>query len=847
MRWTIERLRLAIILVAAVLVLSIIGSIVYGRWRVRHAVQDFPARLGIQIQQTTQGFVLSKTVEGRKLFTLHASQAISFKTGGRVSLHDVEIDVYNRQNDQADTIAGKDFEYDKDKQIVTAQGEAHITLHPPPSSHPGAETNAEAQIIHITTHGLVFNQQTGEATCNGEVDFQYSKSTGKSLGAQYFSKTGLLILESQVVLTTEMQSRSVVVHASHAVYDRESAQVHMLQPRYASTGSTGDQHGSAGTAIVFLRPDGSAERMDAQGSVEIGSADGTGIRSASMRVNLDDTNQPQQAHFFGGVELTQNQPTQQTVGTGRDAVVDFDGKGHAKLVTLDGDVTFRQQIEADKNDLHRTLAANHLVLHLKPAQPSHKIAKGQNGQVQLQQAQASGAAEFSSQNTVEGHPAQAISVAAQSMKATFAPGNEMQHLDGVGQTSIRMVAPNGDVNTSTGDMLAVDFVIGMPNDTAARHGAPNATNAQSIRTAVQTGNVTLHQVSAKKTGGSGGLGGAQNSTATAARAEYDGATDTLTLTGKPLFRDDNLEMTAERFAVGRAAGNVLATGSVQTTVRSGNPAGSGGLLSGNQATHVIARQAQVLHDSQTAIFTGQARLWQGANSVEAPVIELSQKMQTLTAYGQGSCTQCVHTTFLGQSALGQSAEPTQLGKSTTIKARGLMEEKENRGPATYRLLSARLLYSDAERKATFSDHVEAISSSGNVFADYAEVFLTPANVHSQARSGVASAQTANQETPNKKSSHSNNSPQSSVERIVATGHVVVEQPGRRGTGTRLVYSASDGEFVLTGDGAHPPQVVDSIQGTVTGEVLTFSSQTQAIMVSGSPNGTAVTKTRVRKK
>ncbi|MGC2509274.1 MAG: hypothetical protein WA430_01825, partial [Acidobacteriaceae bacterium] len=96
MRWTIERLRLAIITVAAVLVLAIIGSIVYGRWRIRHAVQDLPARLGIQIQSTSQDFVLSKTVEGRKLFTLHAAHAISFKTGGRVSLHDVEIDVYNR-------------------------------------------------------------------------------------------------------------------------------------------------------------------------------------------------------------------------------------------------------------------------------------------------------------------------------------------------------------------------------------------------------------------------------------------------------------------------------------------------------------------------------------------------------------------------------------------------------------------------------------------------------------------------------------------------------------------------------------------------------------------------------
>ena len=173
MRWTIEKLRLAIIVVATVLLLSIVGSIFYGRWRLRRIAQDLPARLGIQIQQTTQGFVLSKTEEGRKVFTLHAARAVSFKTGGRVMLHDVEIDMYNRQNDQADTIAGKDFEYDQDSQIVIAQGEAHILLHAPPSPHPRATNNPEAQVIYITTHGLVFNQKTGEATCSGEVDFQF--------------------------------------------------------------------------------------------------------------------------------------------------------------------------------------------------------------------------------------------------------------------------------------------------------------------------------------------------------------------------------------------------------------------------------------------------------------------------------------------------------------------------------------------------------------------------------------------------------------------------------------------------------------------------------------------------
>lgn len=839
MRWTIERLRLAIIAVAAVLVLSIIGSIAYGRWRIRRAVQDLPSRLGIQIQSTSKDFTYSKAEDGRKVFTLHAARAISFKAGGRVLLHDVEIDMYNRQNDQADTIAGKDFEYDKDNQVVIAQGEAHITLHPPPPSHPAPATDQEAQIIHVTTHGLVFSQKTGEATCNGEVDFQYSKSTGKSLGAQYFSKTGQLILESQVVLTTQMQSRSAIVHASNATYDRESSQVHLMQPRYLDTGSKGDQHGAAGAATVLLRPDGSAERMDAQGSVEIVSADGTGVRSTSMQVDLDEKNQPQQAHFSGGVELTQNQPTQQTVGTGRDAVVDFDGTGHAKLVTLDGNVGFRQQIEEDKNDLHRTLAASHLVLHLMPVQTKLKNANTQSSQMQVQQAEASGGAVFTSQNTVNGHPSQAISLAAQNMKATFAAGNQMRHLDGVGQTRMRMVAANGDIDTSTGDVLAIDFATGMANAPAVRQGGPNATNPDSIRTAVQTGNVVLRQVSAKKRSGTTGFSGAQNSMATADRAEYDGATDTVTLTGKPVFRDETLEMTADQFSVERSAGDMLASGSVQATVRSGNQAISGGLMSGNLPTHVVADQARMLHDSQKAIFTGHARLWQGENSVEAPAIELSQKMQTLTAYGNADCKQCVHTTFLGES---DQAKPALSGKPNARNTGESTENDARRGPSTFRIVSQRLLYSDAERKATFSDRVEAISSNGDVFADRVEVFLTPAKGQSKAKVGTGPAQAMNKVPP-----AGRNSPQSSVERLVATGHVVIAQPGRRGTGTQLVYSSSDGQFVLTGDSAHPPQVVDSIQGRVTGEVLTFSSQAQAIIVKGSANSAAVTKTRVQKK
>ena len=856
MRWTIEKLRLAIIVAAAALLVSIVGSIFYGRWRLRQATQDLPARLGIQIQQTTQGFVLSKTEQGRKIFTLHAARAVAFKTGGRVMLHDVEIDMYHRQDDNADTIAGKDFEYDRESQIVTAQGEAHIVLHVPQSSiRPGTANNQGPQVVYVTTHGLVFNQKNGTATCSGEVDFQFSNSSGQAMGAEYDSKQGRLLLRSQVVLTTQMRDHPAVVRASQATYDRDESQVHLLEPRYSSHTPRGNDQGSAGTATVYLRGDGSAERLDAQNAVELASADGTDVRSAVMTVQLNEKNQPRQAHFLGGVLFMQNQPTQQTAGGGQQALVDFDSAGHADRITIDGEVKFQQQVDRDKDHLHRTLTANLLVLHLRPS-PS--------GQAQLETADATGNAVFTSQSMERGHPSQATSLAAQTLNAKFLAGNELQHLDGTTDTRMRMVATNGDIDTSTGDALSVDFVTGTPESPIAKAAkppalrrasatsAPNPANgakagagkgltAQSIRTAVQTGNVVLQQTATNGTGGAGAAPGSQISTATAARAEYDGRTDTLMLTGAPEFRDATMEMTANRFEVQRAAGEVLAFGAVETTLRSNSQtqASPGPLLSGEQPTHVIARKAVLLHETQKAIFTGQARLWQGDNIIEAPVIEVSQKMQTLSAYGIGTCIQCVHSTFLEQST-----EPLQQGTEKASKANrpGNHGMDSSHGPSATRVLSQRLLYSDAERKASFDNHVEVINSDGDVFAQHAEVFLTPVAAQSSSVGVPTSA-----EKEQKAFSQRNSVSQSSVERIVATGHVVVVQPGRRGTGSRLVYTASDGHFVLTGDGGNPPKVEDASQGSVTGQALTFAAQTQAIIVSGTANDSTTTKTRVQKK
>jgi lipopolysaccharide export system protein LptA len=91
----------------------------------------------------------------------------------------------------------------------------------------------------------------------------------------------------------------------------------------------------------------------------------------------------------------------------------------------------------------------------------------------------------------------------------------------------------------------------------------------------------------------------------------------------------------------------------------------------------------------------------------------------------------------------------------------------------------------------------------------------------------------------------------SVERVVASGHIEMQQPGRRATGEQVVYTASDGMFVLTGTATVLPKVVDDLQGTVTGTSLRFHAGDENVVVSnGGETGAGQrvrTETRVKNK
>jgi lipopolysaccharide export system protein LptA len=70
--------------------------------------------------------------------------------------------------------------------------------------------------------------------------------------------------------------------------------------------------------------------------------------------------------------------------------------------------------------------------------------------------------------------------------------------------------------------------------------------------------------------------------------------------------------------------------------------------------------------------------------------------------------------------------------------------------------------------------------------------------------------------------------------MVASGGVEVVQPGRRAAGEQLVYTASDGMFVMTGTPGSPPKMMDEAQGAITGASLRFHAGDNSVVVT---NGT----------
>ena len=85
-----------------------------------------------------------------------------------------------------------------------------------------------------------------------------------------------------------------------------------------------------------------------------------------------------------------------------------------------------------------------------------------------------------------------------------------------------------------------------------------------------------------------------------------------------------------------------------------------------------------------------------------------------------------------------------------------------------------------------------------------------------------------------------------MKEIIADGGVLVQQATRKVSGSRLVYIAQEGKFVVTGTPQAMPSIFDAEQGKVTGEPLPFSNRDDRVRRDGGDLTRTLPQTRVKK-
>jgi lipopolysaccharide export system protein LptA len=425
--------------------------------------------------------------------------------------------------------------------------------------------------------------------------------------------------------------------------------------------------------------------------------------------------------------------------------------------------------------------------------------------------------------------------------------DHLAEVHGDGNTSLRKVAPNGTVNTSSADSMVAHF---RPATTGARHAAGTGSRARTtsgggtgvddIADATEQGHVVLTKLPVKKPGDATAP---VEERVTAERAVYSGDLDRTTLTGNVQVSDGTNMLWADQVTE-QQTGDATAEGSVKASY--GQAANADGPV------HVLAARAELRHDSEVAVFHGSpgkpARLWQETSQVDAAVLEFDRKQKRLLAHGEGQgAPMAVHAVMV-KKASGRSS-----AKQDAVKSDGIAKKVAKggtTGTGVIRVASRELTYSDEARKAEFSGGVDVESGDGNMKAEQVVVYLQPrpANGAGKANGGAGQTGATKAFSP---SADGSGFIGGKVERMVASGRIEMEQPGRQATGEQLVYTASDDTYLLTGTPTMLPKIVDDQRGIVTGTSLRFHPSDDSIVVSNGGEAGAGqrvrTETRVKNK
>jgi lipopolysaccharide transport protein LptA len=272
-----------------------------------------------------------------------------------------------------------------------------------------------------------------------------------------------------------------------------------------------------------------------------------------------------------------------------------------------------------------------------------------------------------------------------------------------------------------------------------------------------------------------------------AEAIFTPVGDSMTMTGKAHVEDPAGRISAHEIRLDQASDKLFAEGGVAAVYHSASKQQpSAGLFAEGEPVYASGHQMESDQAKGVIVYRGAARLWQGANRVEGRTIRIDRQAKTLQAEAEV-------VTYLEEKPKTEGAKPE------------LMVTE-----------SGRLDYSDASRRAIYTDNVHLERGDLRVRADRLEAQLSPATKDESA----------------------------TLERALAAGAVEIIDNAvqRRGFGEEALYTPETEVVILRGN---PARAVNEQGEETRGAELNYALTDDRLQVSGGDDRAVTFRRRKR--
>lgn len=512
----------------------------------------------------------------------------------KIELKDVELRIYRADDHTFDRVETPQAFFDIGGNLFRSEAETTITLGVP-FDDPDADS---AELTRIRTTDVTFDTKTGGASTNQETRYVFENGTGRSLGAEYSSLQRYFAMKTDVEVTRLPSSpggRKTEISAGRLVYQEAEQRVDLDGGASLRRGA---QSVDAASAVLHL-VDGVVRRIDAP--------DAVGEQQRRDRRVTFRT--PRLEAFF-----TEQGAVERLVGAGRSRLASIGATSKMEAVGERVDLTYDPPAEeGDDSRLReaflrgdarveigpgddggaaerRTVVSEAIQLHMRPdGEQIELVETHEPAELTLQPA-GTGAAERR--------------LTAARVRMEYADGNRMRSLEA-----------HGDVHTARSGR--------------GDEAPPLETWSGSLEAALdpETGELTaLRQWSDFRF-----VQGSQKGEAGEAR--FDADAERLELKGAARVDDATGVLRAFRITLDQVNDRVEAEGEVSSSYREAAGRQGQGLFQSSEPVYATAREMQSDQKTGELVYRGGARLWQGANRIEAEMIRIDRQAKTLAAEG----------------------------------------------------------------------------------------------------------------------------------------------------------------------------------------------------------------------